>query len=553
MDRINGEQLIAAYDGLRKFSINDPYAPEQLLPVINMFEERKSAPEASIMIYGVYNAGKSTLINTLLGREAAVTDDVPTTDKVDSYAWEQYRILDTPGVDAPIAHELVTKEQMFKADAVIFVVDPIGTAEEVKTLSVLLDLIAERKQVFLVFNEKKEISEEDFVKLKDQTRKRLQDLSREKGLTNVLKDIPIVKINAKRALRGKLTNQIKLIELSGYPNLERQLKKFLQGISPNEIYDRLKNQLTLLLDNYVSSIKSKASSETIKNYDKMLSGIVKEKSTLKLQVKKDIDLARQEVYLKCKTILRNPDPHGMQKEIEKLIDSVGRDTLKVAENQLQVFASAIQLEIEGLQLSFPQVTADKLESMTLDLTALQNESEKANASHENKSTEIDWAMLQDAAGKATTLIKSEHIVGTLQLIKKGFPSLMKGVGIKTMEKWAGKIIGRAIPVIGPAFTVVSSLYELISGDPEEKKQQQALEQQQLEKERALRQLEDFANEISYGVESLLRESVFSELDTMFEAVITQVSALRQAFSEADRQNSQRLEQLLEIQRQAVTA
>lgn len=153
--KINSTQLINAYEQARNFAATTPESAAPFIPIELIFEEKKRKPDACIMVYGVYNAGKSTLINVLLGREEAAMDDIPLTDRVTAYAWENYSILDTPGVDAPIAHEDVTKSQMLKADVVIFVVDPLGTVEEAKTLEVLVDLLAEHKQVFMVFNDKK--------------------------------------------------------------------------------------------------------------------------------------------------------------------------------------------------------------------------------------------------------------------------------------------------------------------------------------------------------------------------------------------------------------
>ncbi len=41
-----------------------------------------SRPGPSIMFYGLYNAGKSTMINAIFGREIALTGDIPTTSGV---------------------------------------------------------------------------------------------------------------------------------------------------------------------------------------------------------------------------------------------------------------------------------------------------------------------------------------------------------------------------------------------------------------------------------------------------------------------------------------
>ena len=45
----------------------------------------------------------------------------------------------------------------------------------------------------------------------------------------------------------------------------------------------------------------------------------------------------------------------------------------------------------------------------------------------------------------------------------------------------------------------------------------------------------------------------NELDTFFVNVVTQVDSLRQEFSDTERDNSQRLEKLLEIQQIAASA
>src|SRR5690606_31802174 len=126
-----------------------------------------------------------------------------------------------------------------------FVVNPLGVVEEAKTLATLMDLFENRKKVFLVFNEKNQLNETDFIQLKNQTRARLQELADERHLKNILKDIPIIKINAQMALMGKIKDKEKLVEMSGYFEFEKQLDKFIEGISQEDIYTRLENNLNL--------------------------------------------------------------------------------------------------------------------------------------------------------------------------------------------------------------------------------------------------------------------------------------------------------------------
>ena len=87
-------------------SITQPYADNgmidgELQSIDSLYDKVKNA-KPEIMFYGIYNAGKSSILNELLGSDQAKVDDVPTTDRIDRYEWNGYSIVDTPGVDAPI-------------------------------------------------------------------------------------------------------------------------------------------------------------------------------------------------------------------------------------------------------------------------------------------------------------------------------------------------------------------------------------------------------------------------------------------------------------------
>ena len=547
--KIDSAQLLTAYEATRAFSCEDGSAAERFRPVVEIFEDKKAKADAVIMVYGVYNAGKSTLINTLLGREEAATDDIPLTDKVCAYQWGQYSILDTPGVDAPIEHENVTNAQMLKADAIIFVVDPIGTAEEAKTLSVLIDLQQAGKQVFLVLNEKKTIGEEDFIRLKDQTRERLQQMAAERGLRDVLKSIPIVRINAKRALQGQLKNQPKLVELSGYPAFEKQLREFLQSISSDDIYGRLKNQLVAFLKEYVAILNDRSKSEIVKNYDKMIRDISTEKARLRQDMERELLRHKTSIYERSKSFIRS-SPNGCQAQIEKLIEGAGKEVASHLNDKLQIFVNNVQCEIEELQAALPKISH---EGIAINAPKLETAAATPQGEGFTEASGMNPAFLKGAIDQISTLAKPEHIIGSLQLVKSALPSLMKGIGTKTMEKWATTALTKWIPYVGTIISAASVLFDLFSGDSEEKKLRQQTEEQQRAKERALQQMEDFAREISDGFETSMSDIVQNELETFFANVVAQVDSLRQAFSDAERENSQRLERLLEIQQIAASA
>lgn len=56
----------------------------------------------NIMFYGVYNVGKSILINVFLGKEVVFVVDIFKIDKVDCYFWGDYILLDMLGVNVLI-------------------------------------------------------------------------------------------------------------------------------------------------------------------------------------------------------------------------------------------------------------------------------------------------------------------------------------------------------------------------------------------------------------------------------------------------------------------
>jgi ribosome biogenesis GTPase A len=78
-------------------------------------EDKLNNFRPALMVYGTYNSGKSTLLNALFGKEEmAKTGDSPETAEVYEYQYNGFTIYDTPGINAPIEHETVTKEHLKK-------------------------------------------------------------------------------------------------------------------------------------------------------------------------------------------------------------------------------------------------------------------------------------------------------------------------------------------------------------------------------------------------------------------------------------------------------
>ena len=52
---------------------------------LSEIEQKAKDSTLHVMLYGAYNAGKSSLINALLSEELATVNDIPTTDSINAY------------------------------------------------------------------------------------------------------------------------------------------------------------------------------------------------------------------------------------------------------------------------------------------------------------------------------------------------------------------------------------------------------------------------------------------------------------------------------------
>lgn len=514
--------------------------------VKTMFNDKIANPEVKIIVYGVYNAGKSTLINVMVGKEVAAVDDIPLTDSITEYSCGNYKIIDTPGIDAPLEHEELTLKEMLKADAIIFVVNPAGVIEEQKTLDTLLELLQQGKKIFLIFNEKSALSDEDYLFLKEQTQQRLQVLATERGMSEVLKDVPICKINAKTALKARIKGSEKLLQHSGYLIFEQDLEQFINTITDKDVNERLTSRLSHYLKGAIESLESSSSDSVVKSYDQLIKDIKINKIDTRKEMKKRTKSKEDEIHQQIKSWLSNEDKDTESKVKDKIEQSCTMLETELRDS-LDIASTLVQGGIDELQTKMPDISFNPLidQSNIKNPLNIKNEIQDTDFSEENTSVNLDNIKMV-----ATTIqhsVKVEHIVSGLNLVKTYLPTLMKGIGEKTIEKMATTMVAKAIPIVGTVVTIGFAAKDIFSEDTETAECRRQQESQRKAIERWEQQIEDVSKDIAGQFYNSLLIAFNGDIDAFFDNIINKLNNLQSEFSEKDKYNSQLLEKIYEIQ------
>ncbi|SFB69801.1 GTP-binding protein [Brevinema andersonii] len=162
---------------------------EELFENNNINVSEYSDPhEVRIAIAGRPNAGKSMLLNTLLGYERMIVSDIPgttrdATDEIISFKGRTIRITDTAGIkrNAKIKNDIeyyaaVRSAQAIEhAEVVVLLIDAHASADEIaRRDKVIADMIVQKKRG-MVFA----LNKWDLIKPQDNTGKKNQDLMKE--------------------------------------------------------------------------------------------------------------------------------------------------------------------------------------------------------------------------------------------------------------------------------------------------------------------------------------------------------------------------------------
>lgn len=435
---------------------------------INAKKIRTVEPE--IMVYGIYNAGKSSILNELIGTDRAKVNDVPTTDSVDYYEWQGYRIADTPGIFAPIEHEEVTEEHLKKADIVLFVMSTTGSNEMAENYQRMKAIADAGKKIIIVLNDKNGDMgkrDENIQLIKRQVAVNMTKV----GIENVDEKYCIVTVNAARARKGRIEHKAGLVAKSGLEELQNVILSELKRTNSFDVLRMGIKQIERVIEDFIRALEGNENSELIRKMNQVLETFNKQKISIRRQVNTYIDTQAEMLGDNLPQIIwANRDNQDkidgvIREEIERLNGKVQREI----QRQLTDAATILELELQ----SFAEI---KIESQNVDAESLKNVlTQLANITTQN-SSENTAIVQQDnnkfdfsGVGLAAGILTESGAAIASSLAKTALGKAIASTAL-------GKIAGSVIPVIGPIITIVSVLGALFGGNGDREKIEAQLQQ-----------------------------------------------------------------------------
>lgn len=409
-----------------------------------------------IMLFGAYNAGKSTLINALVGTEVAQVNDIPTTDKVDYYQWNDIILLDTPGVNAPIAHEDITDAQVKRCGVMLFVIRE-GDQDTKNLYERLFDMVERGKKIFIVLNHQLTSDIDKKIAI-DKIKNIIETLAnRYSADKSVLNDITILPMNVKTAYKAKLMNQDVLLDHSGYRNFHQAFTQWvLQQKQEMEFLDSLKNQINDSWYNPAIQVLS----EVDKSHNKNCTNKIQEEIAILKNEKHLLEL-RVQNYLSAEVNL-------LKNSVNQVLQS--SDNRSVLESKLQQIFMPLGKQLEAW-------LNQQLDDVNNRIVVPIHYGKSVNST-DVKSSDIVIDTLIDGT---TTLLKDKNNIKQILLVGRELKiPMLKGRWESTLGKWAGKA----------AFFVqiATSVYDLYRSNAAQEEQNRQNRQRSIDVHQAIEEI-----------------------------------------------------------------
>lgn len=401
------------------------YNIEEVTILNNEIDEQLKKYTPSIMFYGVYNSGKSSIINVLAGNYIAKVGDVPTTGNIQKIPWNGFMLIDTPGIVANEEHTEIADDEIKRNDVILFVIDDVGTFENKSISTAIVKIIKTGKPIIVVINQKEAsidgaYSEKIKSKIIPKIMENIEMAGKNQGFANLTKSpnyCGIVSINAMTAETAREIKDNKegfnsLWDLSQFEGLislmEQELKK-------SEGINLLKPALKILREEilkYIDNLQAEILSDVDERYKESLKEIERKKSSI---FKNIITLGKTEIYSyedKIYTLI------SQGKNNEELVEEIKSKLVGIINNQFKGISTDIDNSFNLYNAKFGEkVESRELEFQDNNLNLIKNQQD-SNVDIGNILNTISPALANTAiapAIKATSLGSIVASVGAIAI------------------------------------------------------------------------------------------------------------------------------------------
>ena len=415
-----------------KYSRNEA-SNDELKKFQKHIEQKLENFEPTLMVYGTYNAWKSTLLNALFGKEEmAKTGDSPETAEVHEYNYNGYTIYDTPGINAPIEHEEVTNEHLKKCEVILFVLSNDGSLEEEYVYKKISNIVKLNKPLLIVLNNKKNIDQnsKETIQEIDKVNINLSKIGDREGIKNIEEKVSLCMVDVKTALEGKIEQEQELIDESNIVQLEKNIDKLLTESGNKEVINALNLYIKIFINDVISKIDMKIDNPKLQKTEELLTFLEKFKNKSEIEFKNIIH--------KKMNILES----GLRERI--LNRSNTEEIHQYLEDSLDSLVSQIESKFETISSELKT----RIEQFSEDINAININYEQVKIKTNTEENE-EASPLGDIL--KNTLKNKELMTNVTKeaLLKlREFKILFKGKWEKTLGRYAGKFAGVVNVLVG---------------------------------------------------------------------------------------------------------
>ncbi len=512
--------------------------------------QQLDSPKPKILIYGIYNSGKSTLVNTICERAVAKVADRPMTDRIAEYDVGNYILIDSPGVDAPEEHEKIADAQLRQCHIILFVISSKGGFESRANYQKMLELIKMEIPFYIVLNQKGELFSGELDEMKEKIIQNLMEIS---GDQSIDQKYDVITVNAKRAWTGIEKNSVGLIRASGVPELRSRIETILEK---DGVLTWLQAPIAAL-DANISNIESKL-------YN--LSGYydyAKERQSIQAQTAKALNMAsdqiRNTIYSRFDQIYSiycgesQTSLEKTTKEIAQEVESSYEHTVYSLNQYIKEKFPRLRQKEDGGFVCVPEHIPTEEALVLLDELQKGIENENYFLPSKNSDKNITstlgavaaGAMLANAAGSAAAGTAGAAVTGALGTAGAALGSTVIGSTVTG-------VLGSILPALAP-IALLGGVLSLFgnSGKKQEEEWQRMQMQMQAENNRILERvaeqarirqdartktnafLDDWAHQLCSAAKTQIETTYTAILQTLDEDVLKQ------------QQTEQKVQQLLE--------